>query len=367
LYDIELFYILIIKMHGGFCVKNLEISHNFEDIEERKGQHIKLCLEAGSQAVASVFDSYQLPYTALPEISMDEVSTECDFFGTRLKMPLMIASMTGGSEHGRLINTNLAIAAEKCGVAMGLGSQRIGLEMPEAEETFRLVRKHAPNAFIVANMGAVQLNYGHAISSYQAVVDMVQANALYLHLNPLQEALQPGGDVNFSGLLDKINSLINRISVPVFVKEVGHGISKDNAQALFEAGVSAIDVAGVGGTSYAWVEAKRAKNDDFAAWFKDFGIPTDQAIEQIAQLKRDKNTSIIASGGLRSPVDGLVSRALGADIFSAAVPFLQPAMNESPDDTIATIENWKKGLQVAMFACGVSNWQDAGDITVTKK
>lgn len=336
-------------------------SHNLVDIQARKGDHIRLCLDPRSQAEFSVFDAYRLPYVALPEISLADVDTSYNFCSKKLKLPIVIASMTGGSEHGRKINTNLAIAAEACGVAMGLGSQRIGLEKQDAKDTFELVRKKAPNACIVANMGAVQLNYGHGIESYQRIVDMVQADALYLHLNPLQEALQPGGDTDFRGLLEKIQQLVRKIDVPVFVKEVGHGISEAVAHALFDVGVQAIDVAGVGGTSYAWVEAERSHNDDFAQWFKTFGIPTDQAIIQAAKAKERNRQYVIASGGVRSPLDGLKAHVLGADMFSAAAPFLAPAM-ESAEATTATIENWQKGLAIAMFASGVKNWDDAAKL-----
>lgn len=339
-------------------------SHNARDIQARKGDHIRLCLDEGSQATTSVWDSYGLPYVALPEASLDEVDTSYLLGGKRLSMPFIIASMTGGSEHGRAINTNLAHAAEVCGVAMGVGSQRIGLEKPEAKDTFELVRKHAPNAFIIANMGAVQLNYGHGIDSYRRVVDMVQADALYLHLNPLQEALQPGGDTDFRGLLDKIHELVRSVGVPVFAKEVGHGISGEVASKLFAAGVQAVDVAGVGGTSYAWVEAERSHNEDFAQWFKDFGIPTDQAVAQVAKARRADSQLVIASGGLRSPLDGLKAHSLGADLFSAAVPFLRPAM-ESPEAVIETVERWKQGLKVALFAAGAQNWSGTLQLTGT--
>jgi len=274
--------------------------------------------------------------------------------------------MTGGSEHGRAINTNLAVAAEQCGVAMGVGSQRIGLEKQGAADTFKLVRKHAPRAFIAANMGAVQLNYGHGIESYQRVVDMVEADALYLHLNPLQEALQPGGDTDFRGLLQKICQLTQKIAVPVFVKEVGHGISSEVARRLFESGVQAVDVAGTGGTSYAWVEAKRAHNGDFARWFKGLGVPTDEAVVQAAKAKTQPEQRVIASGGVRSPLDGLKARVLGADLFSAAVPFLEPAM-DSPEAAIAAVTNWHKGLQIAMFAAGAANWDEAGALPLTHR
>ncbi len=340
-------------------------SHNLTDIQSRKGDHIRLCLDPRSQAARSAFDAYRLPYSALPELSLDQVDASYSLFGKSLAMPLVIASMTGGSEHGRQINTNLALAAEHCGVAMGVGSQRIGLEKDDAKDTFQLVRQHAPTACIIANMGAVQLNYGHGIDSYRRVVDMVQADALYLHLNPLQEALQPGGDTDFRGLADKIRKVVDGVGVPVIVKEVGHGISASVAQTLFGIGVSAIDVAGVGGTSYAWVEAERSRNEDFAQWFKTFGIPTDQSVVAVAGAKTQPSQRVIASGGIRSPLDGLKSRALGADLFSAAVPFLASAM-QSPEQLIATVENWKQGLRVGMFAAGVKDWNEARNITLAR-
>lgn len=339
-------------------------SKNFKNIEGRKGDHIRLCLSEGSQATFSVFDKYQLPYVSLPEMSLENVDISVDLFGKRLQAPLIVASMTGGSEHGRTINTNLAKTAEKCGMALGVGSQRIGLEKKDAEDTFRLVRKNAPTAFIIANMGAVQLNYGHDIDSYRQVVDMIEADALYLHLNPLQEAIQPGGDTDFSNLLQKIQKVVDSVGVPVFVKEVGHGISAAVSQSLFEVGVKAVDTAGVGGTSYAWVEAARANNSDFKRWFKDFGIQTDESIVQVTSARTKKDQLVIASGGVRSPVDGLKARVLGADLFSAAVPFLEPAM-ESPEAVIRVIENWKQGLKIALFASGAKNWSEAQKLKIS--
>jgi isopentenyl-diphosphate delta-isomerase len=341
-------------------------SMNFSDIESRKGDHIRLCLDPESQAPISVFEKYRLPYTALPELSLAEIDTSIKLLDKELQAPLIIASMTGGSEHGRKINTNLAIAAETCRVALGVGSQRIGLEKPVAKDTFELVRKHAPNAFIIANMGAVQLNYGHGVDSYRRVVEMVGANAIYLHLNPLQEALQPGGDSDFTGLLEKINNLVAKLNVPIFVKEVGHGISAEVALKLYDAGVMAIDTAGVGGTSYAWVESERAKNPDFAKWFKDYGIDTDVSIQGVKKAKSSTpkyhDRIVIASGGIRSPIDGLKAHYLGADLFSAAVPFLTPSIN-SPEEVIETVENWKQGLRIAMFASGLKNWSNTDDLS----
>jgi len=323
------------------------------EISSRKGEHIKLCLDSESQGKESLFPGVNLPYAALPEINLDDVSTAVNLFGSELSQPLIISSMTGGTEHGNKINTNLAIAAQASQVALGVGSQRIGLENPEAAKSFEVFRRHAPSAFILANMGAIQLNNGYGVDHYRKVIEMVQADAIYLHINPLQEALQPGGDSNYAGLLSKITDLVKRLDVPVFIKEVGHGIDLKTAQALIDAGVAGIDVAGVGGTSYAWVEAKRANNNDFAEWFKDLGITTEQSIRAIAPIKG--SAKLVASGGIRSPIEGYKAHLIGADLYASTRPFLQAALVSS-DAVNDVIENWQRGLRVAMFATGTASW-----------
>ena len=324
------------------------------DIQTRKQEHIKLAQDPDSQSNYDLFQDIQLPYRALPEINLADVDTSTKLLGKTISQPLIIASMTGGSAHAETINQNLAEAAEACQVALGVGSQRVALVKPEATASFKFVRKYAPTAVIFANMGAVQLNYGHGIDSYRRVVDMVSADALYLHLNPLQEALQPEGDTNFSGLKDKIATLISEIGVPVFVKEVGHGIDPQTFKDLVEIGVAGIDLAGVGGTSWAWIEGKRAGNDELPDWFKEFGIPTDQLLQSVKDIPRGK-TKLVISGGIRTAIQGLKAHTLGADYYSAAQPFLAPAL----DNTTAVIElinTWQKGLQIAMFGSGIKSW-----------
>ena len=343
---------------------DLNRSQNADDMSSRKGDHIRLCLDPRSQAASSPFGNYRLPYNALPELALDEVSSATQLCGKPLAMPFIIASMTGGSVHGQTINRNLAAAAEHCGVAMGVGSQRIGLEKPAAARSFAVIRQQAPRACIIANMGAAQLNYGHTVDSYRRVVDMVEADALYLHLNPLQEALQPGGDGDFRGLLAKIERLVSVMPVPVFVKEVGHGIAGQVAERLFAVGVAAVDCGGVGGTSYAWVEAERARQPAFGEWFKTYGVPSDQAVQQAASAKQRPNQLVIASGGVRSPLDGLVAHALGADLFSAAAPFLEPAMT-SAEAVINQLNDWQRGLQIALFASGCADWPAARQLALT--
>ncbi len=332
-----------------------------EEIVKRKQAHIDLCLQPESQGGGELFADYHLPYRALPELNLRDVQTDTALFGKALSQPLIIASMTGGTKHAAVINTNLAQAAESLKVAMGVGSQRIALEKEDALETFQLVRKYAPTAVIFANMGAVQLNYGRTIDDYRRVVEMIQADGLYLHLNPLQEALQLEGDTDFSGLLNKISQLVKKIGVPVFVKEVGHGIDVKTAEALVASGVAGIDCAGTGGTSWAWVEATRAQNKEFQDWFKEFGYRADELLPKYAKLPVTK----VVSGGIRTPVEAVKAGAFGADFYSMAQPFLAPALI-SAEAVAETIKNFQKGLQITLFSCGCPSWRDATHLELEK-
>ncbi|MDQ5943399.1 MAG: Isopentenyl-diphosphate delta-isomerase [Patescibacteria group bacterium] len=332
-------------------------------MKQRKIDHIKLSLDDDSQAPVGPFDKYRLEYRALPEINLDDVSTEVSLLGKTISQPLIIASMTGGTKYAATINKNLAIAAEKTNVAIGVGSQRIALRDKSAVKTFELVREYAPSTVVFANMGAIQLNNNKTVRDYQAVVDMIGADALYRHINPLQEALQPSGDTNYADLLSKIATLVSKLRVPVYVKEVGNGIDSISAKMLIQAGVSGIDVAGVGGTSYSWIEGKRAKSANLAEWFKSAGVETDQSIMEISNIK--KNVSLVASGGIRTPLDGLKAHALGADYYSMARPLLQKAIVSS-EETILFLEEFQRGLQVALFSCGSGDWDSGKSIKLTK-
>lgn len=334
-----------------------------DDIVTRKQQHIELALDGNLQMSRKPFEKYVLPYQALPEIDLAQVTTEVTLLGKKLSQPLIIASMTGGSQHAKDINSNLAKAAESKRVAMGVGSQRVALEVDDAKDSFKLVRKYAPTTAIFANMGAVQLNYGHSVRSYQEVVDMIQADALYLHLNPLQEALQPEGDTNFESILAKIENLVRIIKVPVFVKEVGHGLSPGCIKQLVEVGVQGIDIAGTGGTSWAGIEAKRAQNDTLFSWFKEIGWPCDLVLKSIQT--QAIQTPIVASGGIRSPLDGLKAHLLGATYYSAAQPFLAAGL-ESSESVETVLETWRRGLAIGLFAIGAINWGAAGTMRLAE-
>lgn len=321
-------------------------------IEERKIKHIELARHDDSQMSFSPFDSYDLPYYALPEINLSDVDSSVELCGKKLSQPLIIASMTGGALHAETINAHLARAAQEAHVAMGVGSQRIMLKEKTAINSFKIARKNAPDACIFSNIGAVQLNYGVTVDDVRTIIDAVESDALYVHLNPLQEALQPEGDTNFEGLLKKLALLIAQLDIPVFIKEVGHGINGEIAEELVSIGVSGIDVAGTGGTSWSWIEAKRGDSRHFQEWFKEYGVPTDIAIQECTDICEEYGVTLIASGGVRSPIDGLKALFMGADYYSAAQPFLEAAL-ESDEAVLRILKEWEKGLKVAMFTAGI--------------
>jgi isopentenyl-diphosphate delta-isomerase len=274
--------------------------------------------------------------------------------GKSLKAPILISSMTGGTELAHLVNTRLATVAQRYGLAMGVGSQRIALEQPELAPTFA-VRSLAPDILLLANLGAVQLNYGCGLEDCLKLVELLEADALILHLNPLQELVQSGGDSNFKGLLAKIEQICAQLPVPVIAKEVGNGISAPMAKKLIEAGVAAIDVAGAGGTSWAKVESQRAKDNrqrHLGQVFADWGLPTAECITAIRSL--NSTIPLIASGGLKNGLDLAKSIALGADLGGLARPFLVAAI-ESEAAVDELVKFLIAELEIVLFCTGNPN------------
>ena len=324
-------------------------------ISSRKADHIRINLDEDVRSgLSSGLENYHFVHQALPELNLSDIDLGLNLFGRQLRAPILISSMTGGTEQSRQINHILAEAAQEAGIAMGLGSQRAAIENPNLADTFK-VRHIAPDILLFANLGAVQLNYGYSIEQCQRAVDMIEADALILHLNPLQEAVQPEGDTRFSGLVIKIEAICEALSVPVVVKEVGWGFSEGAARMLAEAGVTAIDVAGAGGTSWTQVEMHRATSKEqarLAAAFLDWGIPTAQAIKNVKSAAPD--LEVFASGGLHDGIDIAKCIALGATIGGMASPFLKAA-NQSLAETTATIQLIKRQIEVAMFAAGIAN------------
>ena len=320
--------------------------------EARKNRHLDICLNDDvASTLDAGFSSVRLRHEALPEIALEDVVLGTKFLGHSLQAPLIVSSMTGGTQRAGTINRNLARAAQAMGVALGLGSIRAAIENPDLLETYD-VRDVAPNVMLFANLGAVQLNYGLDAEAARRAIKAIGANGLYLHLNPLQEALQPRGDTNFRGLLPKIADLIRTLDVPVIAKSVGSGIAPSTAQRLFDAGVAAIDVAGAGGTSWARVEGKRSSDPlraKLAEHFADWGFPT--AVATRALRAAFPSATIVASGGVRTGVDVAKTLALGANLAGLALPLLEPA-TRSADAVTEALGEIVEGLRVAMFATG---------------
>jgi len=321
----------------------------------RKADHIRINLDEDVRSgLTSGLERYRFTHQALPELNLEDIDLNSGLFGRELRAPILISSMTGGTEQAGRINRVLAEAAQETGIAMGLGSQRAAIENPGLSDTFQ-VRQLAPDVLLFANLGAVQLNYGYGIEQCQQAVDMIEADALILHLNPLQEAVQPEGDTRFSGLLNKIEAICQALHVPVIMKEVGWGFSEQAARQLAEAGVAAIDVAGAGGTSWTQVEMHRAETKDqalLAAAFIDWGIQTAQAIINVRNAAPD--LKVFASGGLREGIDIAKCIALGASLGGMASPFLKAA-NQSVEKTVDTISLIRRQIEITMFASGTAN------------
>ena len=321
--------------------------------ENRKREHIETVLgsDVTAKGVATGFDRFFFEHVALPELLLDDVYLSCELFGKRLCAPLLISSMTGGAARARDINLRLAEAAQSLGIAMGLGSQRAALERGELADTYS-VRSVAPDILLFANVGAVQLNYGYGADEVRRAVEMIEANAVFLHLNSLQEAVQVEGDRDWRGLLGKIEALIPKIEVPVVVKEVGNGISASLVRRLADMGVAAVDIAGAGGTSWSEVEAHRQSDPSvrrIAHSFAGWGIPTALALMEARQLVPD--LPIFASGGLRDGIDMAKALRLGASLCGVAAPVLGVA-TDSVDAVGERMAAFIEELRIAAFCTG---------------
>ena len=324
--------------------------------QTRKADHLRICLESDVQFhnVTNGLDRYRFTHCCLPELNRNEITTHTTFLGKELGAPLLISSMTGGTEQAKMINYRLAKVAQKYKIAMGVGSQRVAVENSQVADTFA-VRSLAPDILLFANLGAVQLNYDYGIEQCQQAIDILQADALILHINPLQECIQTEGDTNFRGLFDKISKLCYELPVPVIAKEVGNGISGKMAQKLIDAGVAAIDVAGAGGTSWAKIEGERAtdiRQRRLGETFGNWGIPTAKCITDIRALNSD--IPLIASGGLRNGVDVAKAIALGADLSGLAWPFLQAAA-ESEESLHILVDILIAEITTVLFCTGNTN------------
>lgn len=318
-------------------------------MRKRKVDHIRICLNQEVETGLTGFGRYRFVHKALPEVDFKKINTSTRFLGKKLSAPILISPMTGGTTEAGKMNKNLAKAAQKIGVAMAVGSQRIAIENPKKAFTFQ-VRNVASDILLFANLGAVQLNYGYGIKKCQKAVEMIGANALFFHLNPLQEVIQPEGNTNFGNLLSKIEKIARDLSVPVIVKEVGGGISEEVARRLYQSGIRIIDTAGWGGTNWAKIEGIRAKNR-LGEIFSQWGIPT---ADSIIQCRKIKGLKIIGSGGIRNGIEIAKAIALGADLVGLALPFLKPAIKSEKAVEEKLIQLIKE-LKIVMFCTGVKN------------
>jgi isopentenyl-diphosphate Delta-isomerase len=336
-----------------------DVASDIEIIKQRKKEGIDIPLQKNVQAktTSTYLEYVRLVHNALPEIDYDDIDTSTTFLRNKFSAPIIIDSMTGGTDQATVINSRLGELAEKYSFGMGVGSQRAGLKSEELAASYSIARKNAPNAFLIANIGGAQLAKGFTVDEAKRIVKMIRANALVVHLNPLQELVQPEGEPRYKGVLAKISELAKTIDVPVIVKEVGAGISKEVAIKLEMADVSAINIAGAGGTSWAGVEKLRAESakDDLkkllGEMFWDWGIPT---AASLIEVRRAVKLPLIASGGLRNGLEVAKCIVLGANMAAMAFPFLRTAA-QSSESLFAFADAILAELKSTMFLVGAKD------------
>jgi isopentenyl-diphosphate Delta-isomerase len=332
------------------------------DIEQRKKDHIDIILSGRAMhSHQNGFDAFDFAHDAMPDLNLDEIDLSVRFLGKKLKLPYLASSMTGGPAQGGLINRNIAEAAQAMGFAMGVGSQRIALGGGSGHGLDLSVRRIAPDIALYANLGAVQLVNGMSVDDARRAVDTIEADALILHFNPLQEALQSGGDVNWKGVGAAVEAVCRALPVPVIAKEVGAGITLNVARRLRNLGIAAIDVAGAGGSSWAAVEGLRhtdSQGQTLGETFRNWGLATARCLAQIHAEMPD--LPLIASGGIRQGLDGAKAIRLGADLVGQAGPLLRAA-TQGPEQVMAHVATWASALRIACFCTG------SADLNALKK
>lgn len=342
---------------------NIQIVPTINDvkmtIKQRKKDHVDLTVSGDSSYSQNTgFDGYRLRHNALPEVNFDEIETQAEFLGRNFSFPLFISSMTGGYSDAGAVNAVIASFCQDFNVPFGVGSQRIMLEDQQAKSSFSVVREKAPDAFIAANIGGQQLIGGLAEKHYESMVNSIAADAVIVHLNPLQELMQPEGDRNFKGILDGISKLVNQATVPVIVKETGAGITGEVAKRLLNVGVSVIDISGAGGTSWSKVENTRPSNENPESLFNDWGIPTAQCLREVNRLRGGFDFEIIASGGIRSGLDIAKALCLGADFTASAQPVIKAVIEKGRDGLEELYYRWEKQLKISMTLTGCERVSD---------
>ena len=352
---------MFVRLYKGFLgfqylCDHCKVQFIMEDINQRKLDHINIVSDGRLiDRQQNYFDRIHLTHRAMPELNLEKVDTSTKFLGKTLSFPLLISSMTGGADSELVnINRNLAEAAEAEGVALAVGSQRVLFSDTMARASFEL-RDYAPNTLLFGNLGAVQLNYDMGFSDCEAAVQILEADGLFLHLNPLQEAVQPEGDTDFSSLRNRIAVIVQTLDKPVIIKEVGAGVSPEDVEHLLAAGVKYIDLAGCGGTSWSMVESCRSDDPQLGELFADWGIPTPLALKMMKPYRHE--VKLIASGGIRNGIDMAKSIILGASLCGMAGPFLNPA-RESADAVRKVIRRLKREFATTLFLLGAGRVDD---------
>ncbi|MGI6589220.1 MAG: type 2 isopentenyl-diphosphate Delta-isomerase [Candidatus Iainarchaeum sp.] len=320
-------------------------------IEKRKKEHLELCVKKDVlfHNKTTLFEDVELSYKALPEISMSEVDLSTSFLGKKFSFPFLASAITGGAQVSKKVNLEIASACQELGVGMGLGSMRAMIQQPSLKETY-YVRGVAPDIFLAGNLGAAQLKQ-FTPEKINEALDSIEADALAIHVNAAQEAVQPEGDVDFTGLITKIAEYSEKISVPVYVKEVGHGISFEVASALRGTSIKAIDVQGAGGTSWTAVDALRHK-EGFGLIFRDFGLPTAVSLIETKTALSGTDKKVIASGGIRNGLEAVKALVLGADLCGNALPLLKVQQKKGTKGVREYLLNFKKEMQITSFLIG---------------
>ncbi len=325
------------------------------DIKQRKRDHLKLAQdEALKFSTSAGFERWRFIHNALPELDLQEINTGISFLGKELSVPLLISSMSGGATESLAFNASLAEAAEQVGCALGLGSIRAALENESVRESFLVARQTAPAAVIMANLGIAQIITARSLDQTAAFCEELKADGLIIHLNSLQEAFQPEGEPNFKGALSAIQRWVRDFPLPIIVKEVGQGLSVTTIQRLEDVGVTIVDIAGAGGSNWISIERERLGEDQSilkrtAHAFANWGEPTAQVLENL-----NTDLTVIASGGLKNPLDLPKALALGANLGGVAGPLLKPALEGNVDELVEFLQVWQKTLQMVMFGTGIA-------------
>ncbi len=339
-----------------------------ENTSERKKDHIDLCLNESVvfNNKTNGFEKYDFDHFALTEIDYNKIDLTTKFFGKKIKYPFLISCMTGGTGEAKNINSNLAIVANELGIPIGVGSQRQALEDSTFHESYKIIKQNANKVPVLGNIGAAQVACLISNDTIKYLVDLIEAEAMVIHLNPVQELFQKNGETNFTGLLKKIKKLTREINIPFIAKEVGAGINRKAARLLIENGIRGIDIAGAGGTSWSAVEMKR-NNSEIETEFWNWGLPTSYCIKETAKLKKKNFFTLIASGGITNGFELAKSIILGADIAASARPILKSIVNNGVDATISEIDKMFENVKKVMYLTGASNIKELKKTRLIKK